>query len=185
MNITTIHRRVGQFHKFTCRACSGKLIPILKTRLPAERVWEAAAFVPDRCDYCCVSVFLPAGNPLVQQSGQPLILTQNPTSGLGTMVTQPVLRPVQIMQNANHVTNSPVTSQPIFITTQVGALPARAAQTEDLGRLSMEHCSLLRNNWMPVSDFLVHFSGCYTWAEICCVLFFFNLCRFRNSFVQK
>ncbi|XP_075032177.1 pogo transposable element with ZNF domain isoform X5 [Calonectris borealis] len=59
-----------------------------------------------------------AGNPLVQQSGQPLILTQNPTSGLGTMVTQPVLRPVQIMQNANHVTNSPVTSQPIFITTQ-------------------------------------------------------------------
>ncbi|NXF40378.1 POGZ protein, partial [Nyctibius bracteatus] len=59
-----------------------------------------------------------AGNPLVQQSGQPLILTQNPTAGLGTMVTQPVLRPVQIMQNANHVTNSPVTSQPIFITTQ-------------------------------------------------------------------
>ncbi|KFQ36720.1 Pogo transposable element with ZNF domain, partial [Mesitornis unicolor] len=58
------------------------------------------------------------GNPLVQQSGQPLILTQNPASGLGTMVTQPVLRPVQIMQNANHVTNSPVTSQPIFITTQ-------------------------------------------------------------------
>ncbi|NXT46691.1 POGZ protein, partial [Pluvianellus socialis] len=59
-----------------------------------------------------------SGNPLVQQSGQPLILTQNPASGLGAMVTQPVLRPVQIMQNANHVTNSPVTSQPIFITTQ-------------------------------------------------------------------
>ncbi|NXV38599.1 POGZ protein, partial [Rissa tridactyla] len=71
-----------------------------------------------KCDFCRVSVFLPAGNPLVQQSGQPLILTQNPASGLGTMVTQPVLRPVQIMQNANHVTNSPVTSQPIFITTQ-------------------------------------------------------------------
>lgn len=69
-------------------------------------------------------MFLPAGNPLVQQGGQPLILTQNPSSGLGTMVTQPVLRPVQIMQNANHVTNSPVTSQPIFITTQVGALAA-------------------------------------------------------------
>nr|XP_006114009.1 pogo transposable element with ZNF domain isoform X1 [Pelodiscus sinensis] len=34
------------------------------------------------------------------------------------MVTQPVLRPVQVMQNANHVTNSPVSSQPIFITTQ-------------------------------------------------------------------
>ncbi|NXJ99644.1 POGZ protein, partial [Corythaixoides concolor] len=67
-----------------------------------------------------VAVFVnsSAGNPLVQQSGQPLILAQNPTSGLGTMVTQPVLRPVQIMQNANHVTNSPVTSQPIFITTQ-------------------------------------------------------------------
>uniref|UniRef100_A0A8D0FQR4 Pogo transposable element with ZNF domain n=1 Tax=Strix occidentalis caurina TaxID=311401 RepID=A0A8D0FQR4_STROC len=65
-----------------------------------------------------VTVFVSTGNPLVQQSGQPLILTQNPTSGLGTMVTQPVLRPVQIMQNANHVTNSPVASQPIFITTQ-------------------------------------------------------------------
>uniref|UniRef100_A0A8C0EH15 Pogo transposable element with ZNF domain n=1 Tax=Bubo bubo TaxID=30461 RepID=A0A8C0EH15_BUBBB len=65
-----------------------------------------------------VTIFVSTGNPLVQQSGQPLILTQNPTSGLGTMVTQPVLRPVQIMQNANHVTNSPVASQPIFITTQ-------------------------------------------------------------------
>ncbi|KAM6106593.1 pogo transposable element with ZNF domain isoform 2-T2 [Pterocles gutturalis] len=69
-------------------------------------------------DYNSVDKTASAGNPLVQQSGQPLILTQNPTSGLGTMVTQPVLRPVQIMQNANHVTNSPVTSQPIFITTQ-------------------------------------------------------------------
>ncbi|KAF6075492.1 pogo transposable element derived with ZNF domain [Phyllostomus discolor] len=34
------------------------------------------------------------------------------------MVSQPVLRPVQVMQNANHVTSSPVASQPIFITTQ-------------------------------------------------------------------
>ncbi|XP_025939447.1 pogo transposable element with ZNF domain isoform X4 [Apteryx rowi] len=69
-------------------------------------------------DYNSVDKTATAGNPLVQQGGQPLILTQNPTSGLGTMVTQPVLRPVQVMQNANHVTNSPVTSQPIFITTQ-------------------------------------------------------------------
>ncbi|KAM6365353.1 pogo transposable element with ZNF domain isoform 3-T3 [Pluvialis apricaria] len=69
-------------------------------------------------DYNSVDKTATAGNPLVQPSGQPLILTQNPASGLGTMVTQPVLRPVQIMQNANHVTNSPVTSQPIFITTQ-------------------------------------------------------------------
>ncbi|XP_074020756.1 pogo transposable element with ZNF domain isoform X2 [Numenius arquata] len=69
-------------------------------------------------DYNSVDKTATAGNPLVQQSGQPLILTQNPASGLGAMVTQPVLRPVQIMQNANHVTNSPVTSQPIFITTQ-------------------------------------------------------------------
>ncbi|XP_077176455.1 pogo transposable element with ZNF domain isoform X1 [Paroedura picta] len=58
------------------------------------------------------------GTPLVQQGGQPLILTQSPASGLSTVVTQPVLRPVQVMQNANHVTNAPVTSQPIFITTQ-------------------------------------------------------------------
>ncbi|KAM8794446.1 pogo transposable element with ZNF domain [Eudromia elegans] len=69
-------------------------------------------------DYNSVDKTATAGNPLVQQSGQPLILAQNPPSGLGTMVTQPVLRPVQVMQNANHVTNSPVTSQPIFITTQ-------------------------------------------------------------------
>ncbi|XP_043391434.1 pogo transposable element with ZNF domain isoform X35 [Chelonia mydas] len=69
-------------------------------------------------DYNSVDKTATAANPLVQQGGQPLILTQNPTSGLGTMVTQPVLRPVQVMQNANHVTNSPVSSQPIFITTQ-------------------------------------------------------------------
>ncbi|XP_056675376.1 pogo transposable element with ZNF domain isoform X22 [Monodelphis domestica] len=69
-------------------------------------------------DYNSVDKTATAGNPLVQQGGQPLILTQNPASGLSTMVTQPVLRPVQVMQNANHVTSSPVTSQPIFITTQ-------------------------------------------------------------------
>uniref|UniRef100_A0A8C0WUZ3 Pogo transposable element with ZNF domain n=1 Tax=Castor canadensis TaxID=51338 RepID=A0A8C0WUZ3_CASCN len=69
-------------------------------------------------DYNSVDKTTAAGNPLVQQGGQPLILTQNPTPGLGTMVTQPVLRPVQVMQNANHVTSSPVASQPIFITTQ-------------------------------------------------------------------
>ncbi|XP_044305047.1 pogo transposable element with ZNF domain isoform X4 [Varanus komodoensis] len=69
-------------------------------------------------DYNSVDKTATAGTPLVQQGGQPLILTQNPASGLSTVVTQPVLRPVQVMQNANHVTNSPVTSQPIFITTQ-------------------------------------------------------------------
>lgn len=125
-----------------------------RLKLTTECVWEEQPFLPGKCDFCYVSVFLPAGNPLVQQSGQPLILTQNPTSGLGTMVTQPVLRPVQIMQNANHVTNSPVTSQPIFITTQVSALPARMAETEDLVHSYMEDCSLLRNNQMPVQFFL-------------------------------
>uniref|UniRef100_A0A8C5WPJ5 Pogo transposable element with ZNF domain n=1 Tax=Laticauda laticaudata TaxID=8630 RepID=A0A8C5WPJ5_LATLA len=69
-------------------------------------------------DYNSVDKTATAGTPLVQQGAQPLILTQNPTPGLSTVVTQPVLRPVQVMQNANHVTNSPVTSQPIFITTQ-------------------------------------------------------------------
>ncbi|XP_064899271.1 pogo transposable element with ZNF domain isoform X2 [Columba livia] len=77
-------------------------------------------------DYHSVEKTATAGNPLVQQSGQPLLLAQNAASGLGAVVTQPVLRPVtqpvlrpvQIMQNANHVTSSPVTSQPIFITTQ-------------------------------------------------------------------
>uniref|UniRef100_A0A8B9W9V9 Pogo transposable element with ZNF domain n=1 Tax=Bos mutus grunniens TaxID=30521 RepID=A0A8B9W9V9_BOSMU len=69
-------------------------------------------------DYNSVDKTTTAGNSLVQQGGQPLILTQNPAPGLGTMVTQPVLRPVQVMQNANHVTSSPVASQPIFITTQ-------------------------------------------------------------------
>ncbi|XP_029393154.1 pogo transposable element with ZNF domain isoform X6 [Mus pahari] len=69
-------------------------------------------------DYNSVDKTTSAGNTLVQQGGQPLILTQNPAPSLGTMVTQPVLRPVQVMQNANHVTSSPVASQPIFITTQ-------------------------------------------------------------------
>lgn len=56
--------------------------------------------------------------PIVQSSSQPLILTQNTTQGLGTMVTQPMLRPMQVMQNANHAGNNSVTAQPIFITTQ-------------------------------------------------------------------
>ncbi|XP_035755030.1 pogo transposable element with ZNF domain isoform X4 [Egretta garzetta] len=86
----------------------------------ATSVSSSGAQDSDSAMKTLVTIFVSsdAGNPLVQQSGQPLILTQNPASGLGTMVTQPVLRPVQIMQNANHVTNSPVTSQPIFITTQ-------------------------------------------------------------------
>ncbi|XP_069805457.1 pogo transposable element with ZNF domain isoform X3 [Dendropsophus ebraccatus] len=56
--------------------------------------------------------------PIVQPSPQPLILTQNPAPGLGTMVTQPVLRPMQVMQNANHATNNSMAAQPIFITAQ-------------------------------------------------------------------
>ncbi|NXN59955.1 POGZ protein, partial [Rynchops niger] len=85
---------------------------------PGLKTFQGWGFHPRSGQPVPVSHHPHAGNPLVQQSGQPLILTQNPASGLGTMVTQPVLRPVQIMQNANHVTNSPVTSQPIFITTQ-------------------------------------------------------------------
>lgn len=82
-----------------------------------------------------------AGNSLVQQGGQPLILTQNPAPGLGTMVSQPVLRPVQVMQNANHVTSSPVASQPIFITTQVSrtlnaGTSKEERKTEPLGALT-------------------------------------------------
>lgn len=57
-------------------------------------------------------------SPLVQSGGQSLILTQNSAPSLGTMVTQPVLRPMQVMQNATHVSNSQVSTQPIFITTQ-------------------------------------------------------------------
>lgn len=57
-------------------------------------------------------------NTMVQQSPQPLILTQNTAQGLGTMVTQPMLRPMQVMQNANHATNNSMAAQPIFITAQ-------------------------------------------------------------------
>ncbi|NXM05212.1 POGZ protein, partial [Tyrannus savana] len=60
----------------------------------------------------------PGGNAAVPPGGQSLLLTQSPTPALGAVVTQPLLRPVQIMQNANHVPTPPVTSQPIFITTQ-------------------------------------------------------------------
>ncbi|XP_066464970.1 pogo transposable element with ZNF domain isoform X2 [Eleutherodactylus coqui] len=56
--------------------------------------------------------------PIVHSSAQPLILTQNTAQGLGTMVTQPMLRPMQVMQNANHAANNSMAAQPIFITAQ-------------------------------------------------------------------
>ncbi|XP_032089839.1 pogo transposable element with ZNF domain isoform X3 [Thamnophis elegans] len=88
--------------------------------LPTTPVSSSGTSNSDSTKKTLVTLFAnnSTGTPLVQQGGQPLILAQNPTSGLSTVVTQPVLRPVQVMQNANHVTNSPVTSQPIFITTQ-------------------------------------------------------------------
>ncbi|XP_054509198.2 pogo transposable element with ZNF domain isoform X1 [Agelaius phoeniceus] len=58
------------------------------------------------------------GNAAVQPGGQSLLLAQSPAPGLGAVVTQPLLRPVQLMQNANHGTNPPAGTQPIFITTQ-------------------------------------------------------------------
>ncbi|NWT06507.1 POGZ protein, partial [Mionectes macconnelli] len=67
---------------------------------------------------CAASRCFPGGNAAVPPGGQSLLLTQSPTPALGAVVTQPLLRPVQIMQNANHVPTPPVTSQPIFITTQ-------------------------------------------------------------------
>uniref|UniRef100_A0A8C5RP86 Pogo transposable element with ZNF domain n=1 Tax=Laticauda laticaudata TaxID=8630 RepID=A0A8C5RP86_LATLA len=88
--------------------------------LPTTPVSSSGTSNSDSTKKTVVTLFAnnSTGTPLVQQGAQPLILTQNPTPGLSTVVTQPVLRPVQVMQNANHVTNSPVTSQPIFITTQ-------------------------------------------------------------------
>uniref|UniRef100_A0A8C6VKT9 Pogo transposable element with ZNF domain n=1 Tax=Naja naja TaxID=35670 RepID=A0A8C6VKT9_NAJNA len=88
--------------------------------LPATPVSSSGTSNSDSTKKTLVTLFAnnSTGTPLVQQGGQPLILTQNTSSGLSTVMTQPVLRPVQVMQNANHVTNSPVTSQPIFITTQ-------------------------------------------------------------------
>ncbi|NXM28111.1 POGZ protein, partial [Oxyruncus cristatus] len=74
---------------------------------------SAPALVP-----CAVSLCFPGRNAAVPPGGQSLLLTQSPTPALGAVVTQPLLRPVQIMQNANHVPTPPVTSQPIFITTQ-------------------------------------------------------------------
>ncbi|NXX70161.1 POGZ protein, partial [Spizella passerina] len=62
-------------------------------------------------------IFL-SGNAAVQPGGQSLLLAQSPAPGLGAVVTQPLLRPVQLMQNANHGTNPPAGTQPIFITTQ-------------------------------------------------------------------
>ncbi|NXL71035.1 POGZ protein, partial [Leptocoma aspasia] len=63
---------------------------------------------------CC----FPGGNAAVQPGGQSLLLAQSPAPSLGAVVTQPLLRPVQLMQNANHGTNPPAGTQPIFITTQ-------------------------------------------------------------------
>ncbi|MEE6508912.1 hypothetical protein FKM82_023416 [Ascaphus truei] len=86
----------------------------------ATSVTHSAAQKSDNAKKTLVTLF--ANNsgsaPMVQSAGQSLILTQNATSGLGTMVTQPMLRPMQVMQNANHGNNSSVSTQPIFITTQ-------------------------------------------------------------------
>ncbi|NWS11711.1 POGZ protein, partial [Pachyramphus minor] len=76
------------------------------------------AAVPPQPIPSAVSLCFPGGNAAVPPGGQSLLLTQSPTPALGAVVTQPLLRPVQIMQNANHVPTPPVTSQPIFITTQ-------------------------------------------------------------------
>ncbi|XP_043936568.1 pogo transposable element with ZNF domain isoform X2 [Protopterus annectens] len=65
-----------------------------------------------------VTLFSNNNASLVQSGGQPLILTQSPTSGLGTVMAQPMIRPLQIMQSANNVTTTSVPSQPIFITAQ-------------------------------------------------------------------
>uniref|UniRef100_A0A8C3UUV4 Pogo transposable element with ZNF domain n=1 Tax=Catharus ustulatus TaxID=91951 RepID=A0A8C3UUV4_CATUS len=56
--------------------------------------------------------------PPAQAPSQSLLLTPSPAAGLGAVVTQPLLRPVQLMQNANHGSNPPAGTQPIFITTQ-------------------------------------------------------------------
>ncbi|KAJ7426689.1 hypothetical protein WISP_13526 [Willisornis vidua] len=70
-------------------------------------------------DYNSMDKAPTGGSTPLAPGAPPLLLTQSPAApALGTVVTQPLLRPVQIMQNANHVPTPPVTSQPIFITTQ-------------------------------------------------------------------
>ncbi|TRZ06228.1 hypothetical protein HGM15179_020879, partial [Zosterops borbonicus] len=69
-------------------------------------------------DYTSVDKNSTGGQAAVQAGGQSLLLAQSPAPGLGAVVTQPLLRPVQLMQNANHGTNPPTGTQPIFITTQ-------------------------------------------------------------------
>uniref|UniRef100_A0A8C0URH4 Pogo transposable element with ZNF domain n=1 Tax=Cyanistes caeruleus TaxID=156563 RepID=A0A8C0URH4_CYACU len=69
-------------------------------------------------DYNSMEKNSTGGNAAVQPGGQSLLLAQSPAPGLGAVVTQPLLRPVQLMQNANHGTNPPAGTQPIFITTQ-------------------------------------------------------------------
>ncbi|KAM4755532.1 pogo transposable element with ZNF domain isoform 2-T3 [Cyanocitta cristata] len=69
-------------------------------------------------DYNSVEKNPTGGNAVVQPGGQSLLLAQSAPAGLGAVVTQPLLRPVQLMQNANHGTNPPAGTQPIFITTQ-------------------------------------------------------------------
>uniref|UniRef100_H2ZZ73 Pogo transposable element derived with ZNF domain n=1 Tax=Latimeria chalumnae TaxID=7897 RepID=H2ZZ73_LATCH len=61
-----------------------------------------------------------ASGPLVQQGRHSLFLTQSPSGppGVGTVMTPQMLRPMHMMQNANHGTNAPVPTQPIFITAQ-------------------------------------------------------------------
>ncbi|NXM69629.1 POGZ protein, partial [Serilophus lunatus] len=64
------------------------------------------------------SLCFAGGNAVLPPGGQSLLLAQSPPAALGAVVSPPVLRPVQLLQNANHGSNPPVSSQPIFITTQ-------------------------------------------------------------------
>ncbi|NXK43286.1 POGZ protein, partial [Piprites chloris] len=105
--ITTIPFPVLYSCVFSRRECHG-----------TSRGTALAAAPPPELIPCAISVCFPGGNAAVPPGGQSLLLTQSPTPALGAVVTQPLLRPVQIMQNANHVPTPPVTSQPIFITTQ-------------------------------------------------------------------
>uniref|UniRef100_U3JXZ6 Pogo transposable element derived with ZNF domain n=2 Tax=Ficedula albicollis TaxID=59894 RepID=U3JXZ6_FICAL len=69
-------------------------------------------------DYNSMEKNSTGSHPAAQPGAQSLLLAQSPAPGLGAVVSQPLLRPVQLMQNANHGTTPPAGTQPIFITTQ-------------------------------------------------------------------
>lgn len=108
------------FQPVSAPAPAPLIIPtsVATATLPAAVVGNSGIQNHDPGKKTVVTLFSNNNASLVQSGGQPLILTQSPTSGISTVMAQPMIRPLQIMQSASNGTTTTVPTQPIFITAQ-------------------------------------------------------------------